>query len=127
MMDVLDKPPGTAGPPTLPPFLRKRGGGGRPKWVILPDLMLAEQATTLLDREHNWITLAYRWMIRLNTETWEGERAFVHTRVYRQWLETYEAKDGLPPHICFGGAIEARDADLTFYPRWVEYAKETFC
>lgn len=128
MNDVIDR----TRPPDLPPFLRKRRGGPNRRVLILPDLLRIEQQTTILDREHNWQTTIYQWMVRVTGENfWDPEAKWelAHTsmRRYRNWLETYEMVDGIPPHIQFCGAIEAGERDETFYPRWREYAKELFC
>lgn len=128
---TIERPPVTGAPPELPPFLRKRRGGPERRVIILPDIVRIEQQTKIYDRENNWITIVYQWMDRVIGEslfdpasTWECTHT--STRRYRQWLETYEMKDGIAPHIQFGGAIEAGTGDPTFHPRWVKYAQETF-
>ncbi len=130
--DLLEERPKLSGqPPVLPPFLRKRGGPER-RVVILPDITRIEGATHLRDYENNWITIVYEWMNRVTTSdsilspNSRWETAHTSMRRYRQWLEIYEAKDGLPPHIQFGGAIEAGEGDPTFYSRWQAYAREMF-
>lgn len=117
-------------PPELPPFLRRRGEPRR-EVIIIPDIWYAEQVMRIHDHENNWITLIYGWMNRVSgggilcpDSRWEG--AHVSTRRYRNWLETYETKSGIPPHIGFGGAIEAGTGDPTFYSRWQDYARGTF-
>lgn len=130
MTALLDKPPVCGAPPPLPPFLRRRGRPER-RTIIIPDIIRIEHATHLRDYENNWITIIYQWMNRVRggglfdpDSRWEC--AHTSTRRYRQWLETYETDDRIPPHISFGGAIEAGQGDPTFYPRWQEYARETF-
>ena len=127
---VLEREP-TTGSPILPPYLRKKGPERR-RVIILPDIIRIEQATDVFDHQNNWKTTVYQWMDRIigdsvfdPTATWQC--AHITTRTYRQWLETYDTENGLPPHISFGGCIVAGEADLTFYPRWLEYAKATFC
>jgi hypothetical protein len=123
---TIERPPTSSVPPELPPFLTKRRGGGRPRRIIMPSMMHVEQVMRLPDREENWYTLIYRWMMRWDLEANEAELTVTSTRRYRQWLETYETDDGIPPHICFGGAIEAGAPDPTFHSRWKKYAQETF-
>jgi hypothetical protein len=130
-MLVVDKPPITGAPPILPPFLTPDKRPER-RIIILPDLCRIESQQVLKDFTHNWQTCISQWMMRItNGSVLEGsgtwEFAHTHTRRYRQWLETYETPDGIPPHIQFGGAIEAGERDTTFYPRWCAWAKETFC
>lgn len=132
MVAVIDKPPIVGGaPPELPPFLRKRRSGPERRQIIMPDMIRLEQQTNLMDQENNWQTTIYQWMVRITGESiWDvdakWELAHTSMRRYRQWLETYEFIDGIPPHVQFGGAIEAGTGDPTFYPRWREYAKEMF-
>lgn len=115
--------PGTL--PPLPPYLQPRKRRGR--YAIVPDIARGEVRTKT--RENNCWTIHYVWMVRieLSSGTVEGP-VHVNTRAYRNWLETYEPPHGIPPHICFGGAVESvGEADPTFHDRWVAYAKETFC
>ena len=127
MNDVMNKPPTTVTPPALPPYLTRKRGPERRRIVIMPDIVMADQVMRLPNVEKNWYTLVYRWMLRVDMDSGMATRTITSTRLYRQWLETYETDSGVPPHIAFGGAIESGEADPTFYPRWVEYAKEIFC
>jgi len=127
MMDVLDKPPVTGGDlPPLPPYLqpKRRGGGGRR--VILPCLMRAHLTLVVPDRRFNWVTIVYHYMTRWDFDEGIVETAIVPTRRYRNWLQTYETDDGVPPHVAFGGKIEPSDPDPTMFERWQRYAKEQF-
>ena len=131
MVEVIERPPAVGAPPQLPPSLRRRRGGPERRTIILPNLFRAESATKIRDLENNWITIIYQWMDRVTGEsvfdlaaTWEC--AHISTRRYRQWLETYQHENGIPPHIGFGGAIMSGEGDPTFYPRWQAYARETF-
>lgn len=113
-----------ASPPDLPPFLTpKRRGRG--EWIIMPDIVGGETATRT--QENNTWTYHYVWMVRMHTETGQIQRAHVNTRLYKSWLETYEMWDNIPPHIQFGGAVEAGESDPEFYNKWIKYAQETFC
>lgn len=132
MSVTIERPPTAGAPPALPPFLQKRRGGPERRVIILPCLLRIEQRTKLLDSANNWQTIVYQWMTRIVGESlWDPEAKWelthTSTRRYRSWLETYEWKDGIPPHIQFGGAIEAGQGDPTFYDRWKAYAKEMFC
>jgi len=120
----------SAEPPELPPFLQRKRGPGR-RVVILPDILRIENQTRIFDRKSNWITIVYHWMNRVTGESifdpaTKWETTHTSTRRYRQWLETYHTDDGIPPHISFGGAIEAGERDETFHCRWQDYARETF-
>jgi hypothetical protein len=75
--------------------------------------------------DEGFITVVYRYMVKLDTRTMEGIMATTATRLYRSWLETYE--HDIPPHICFGGVGWAAPPDPTMFSRWEKYAKETFC
>lgn len=131
MHDLLNKPPISA-PPDLPPFLTKKKGPERRRIIIIPDLRFMEGTyQKVYDHENNWITIIYAYMNRVIGEgifdpSAHWEFANVHTRRYRMWLETYEMKNGIPPHISFGGAIESGQGDPTFLSRWQDYARETF-
>lgn len=129
-MLVIDKPPVAGSPPILPPYLRPKEHPER-KTIIIPDLCRLGSAQLLKDYKNNWQTEIHIWMIRVQGEGMfdagaRWEMAHTQSRRYRQWLETYKTSNGVPPHINFGGAIEAGEGDPTFYPRWVEWATETF-
>lgn len=127
MDDVIDKPPIDAGkPPELPPYLRhKRRGNGPIR--ILPSLGHASLRSKTMDADRTWWTLHFIWMIRVNVETGFVEGP-VHrdSRQYRNWMETYDPPEGVPPHVVFGGAVNPGPPDPTFHSRWVEYVKEHF-
>ena len=127
MSTITIDPPIAGGLPPLPPFLQpKRRDGGR--WIILPDICRLDATDTVFDRNNNWKTDIYRYMSKFDTETKTFiDLAHTSTRKYRQWLETYQTEDGIPPHISFGGAIVAGKGDPTFHSRWKEYALATFC
>jgi hypothetical protein len=121
---TIDRPP-TTGTPDLPPFLRKKGPE-RGRWIIMPDIRLAGCSHQFHSTENNWITVCYTHMIRFRGVFEDLEMSTIYHRRYRNWLETYECPDGIPPHIAFGGAIVAGEADPTFKPRWNEYARLHF-
>jgi hypothetical protein len=110
-------------PPILPPYLR--GPERRREGVfIVPDIRLVETQTRT--RHDNTWTIHYVWMNRVWGFFDKLEIAHVNSRLYRQWLETYEMKNGIPPHIQFGGAVVAGSGDPDFHTRWVAYAQEAF-
>lgn len=118
-------------PPILPPFLRGRRDEPERRIIILPDIIRIEDSESLYDHSNNWITTIYHWMNRVTGECMfspdaRWECAHTSSRRYRQWLETYETKDNIPPHIQFGGAIKSGSGDPTFHSRWLAYARETF-
>lgn len=123
MQDILDRPPIDSEPPELPPFLRKRRGGGG-QWLIMPSIIHLDAFHLMRDTQNNWQTAVYLWMVKWRPESGEMYLAHSHSRKYRQWLETYDYE--VLPHIVFAGALESREADPTFFPRWVEWAKEYF-
>lgn len=132
MENVIDRPPTDTTPPALPPFLTHKRGPERRRVFIVPDICRAEQRTRLFDPTNNWITIVYQWMVRIEGDSVgdpaaEWELAHTSMRRYRQWLETYETDNGLAPNIQFGGGIRSGLADPTFYGRWLEHAKKTFC
>lgn len=116
-------------PPNLPPYFKRRDEPER-RIRIVPSILRMEYSSRIRDYKNNWTTIVYYWMDRIegksifNPTSWNT--AHISTRLYKQWLETYSFKDGIPPHIQFGGAIESGKGDPTFYQRWKEYAKETF-
>jgi hypothetical protein len=111
-------------PPALPPFLRD-GPERKPRCFIMPDISRAEIRTKTV--HDNCYTIHYSWMMRIWGAYESVEVTHVNTRLYRQWLETYRTEHGIPPHIQFGGAVEANPkGDPTFHQRWVEYARSTF-
>ena len=111
-------------PPALPPILG--GGDRRPRREvrIMPDFTMAECRTKT--RHDNCWTLHYVWMVRFEGFFEKLQVAHVNSRVYRRWLETYPMPDGIPPHIAFGGAVEAGKPDPDFYNKWKAYARRTF-
>lgn len=112
-----------SGPPELPPYLRGPERR-RPNIFIVPDIRMCETRTRT--QHDNCWTVHYVWMNRVWGFYEKFEVAHVNSRRYRQWLETYEMKDGIPPHIQFGGAVVAGEGDPEFYNRWAAYARETF-
>jgi len=77
--------------------------------------------------ENNWWTICHVHMVRFRGFFEDMQFSTIYHRRYRNWLETYHMKDGIPPHIQFGGAIVAGEGDPTFHQRWVEFAREHFC
>lgn len=124
MSETIERIRDAAKPPGLPPYLRGHGWR-RSGVVIMPDICHAE-VSTRTQHANTW-TIHYVWMVRLDLDTGHIQRAHVNCRAYRQWLETYLLKDGVPPHIAFGGAVVSSKGDPEFHSRWVEYAKEMFC
>lgn len=130
MIDVIDKPPVSGGLPPLPPFLKPRRKPER-RVVILPAISFITCQKLIKDFENNWQTVVYEYVDRITGESIFDpnvivETAYSHSRQYRQWLETYELKEGIPPHVQFGGAIESGQPDPTFYPRWRDWASKYF-
>ena len=131
VLERTDHTPVDSDLPPLPPYLTRRRGGPERRTIILPDISRVETSIKIYDRQNNWITTIYQWMNRVvgegifdpQSKWWT---AHICTRAYRNWLQTYETKDGIPPHISFGGAIEAGERDITFKDRWTDYARETF-
>jgi hypothetical protein len=76
----------------------------------------------------NWITTRWKAM-----ERWESvgpgieelriSIARIDTDVYLSWVAEIGKRDGVWPHIEFGGAQIAGKGDRTFKARWVEYAR----
>lgn len=96
----------------------------KPKIVIMPDIGRCE-ARTKTAHDNTW-TIHYSWMLRLDCESGEMRSAHVNSNTYWEWLREYEREGDIPPHIQFGGAIEAGEPDPGFYKRWVKYASATF-
>jgi hypothetical protein len=129
-MLVIDKPGSPTNLPPLPPFLRGKPRPERGVYII-PDIIRIEQSQEIMDHQNNWITTIYSWMNRVHgnilfDDNFKLEIAHAHSRTYRQWLETYETKNGVPPHISFSGCIKSGQHDPSFYTRWTEWARETF-
>ena len=104
-------------PPTIVPVPDRREEG---RWVILPDLVFLE--TALRIEYGNFYTTIYHHMIRMQGFFDRVERTTADTPTYQLWLLGYPLKDGVPPHISFGGAIRSiPGGDPTFYSRWIEY------
>lgn len=116
MIGLLERPPVITPP---------REGRRRREWIIMPDITWCE-VRTKTQYENCW-TIHYVWMIRFHGFFEDVEGAHVNSRRYRQWLDTHDMPDGVPPHIQFGGAVVAGERDPTFRARWVEYARRTFC
>ena len=93
----------------------------------MPDITRAEVVHRIRDHQNNWWTLCYVHMMRFRGHFEDMQLATIYHRGYKNWLETYEMKDNIPPHIAFGGAVVAGEGDPTFYPRWQEYARLHFC
>lgn len=112
-------------PPTvLPP----RGEGDRRprrEWIIMPDIRHCEIRTKT--QHNNCWTIHYVWMNKFHGMFEDLQIAHVNSRRYRQWLDTYDMPDGIPPHIQFGGAVVSGTGDPKFHSRWVEYVQRTFC
>lgn len=125
MLETIERPPVT-GTPDLPPFLRPKEPP-RGEWIIMPDIRFGETIHKLPCVANNWWTICYVHMIRFRGFFEDLQCATIYHRRYRNWLETHHTEIGIPPHIRFGGAIEAGEGDPTFYPRWLEYAREHFC
>lgn len=132
-MLTIDKPKNISidsEPPRLPPYLRGKDDRPNRRTIILPNISRIEAAQYYYSTENNWITIIYPWMDRIIGESifdyisWQSTH--ISTRLYRQWLDAYQIKDGIPPHISFGGAIKSGEPDETFYPRWQEYARYMF-
>src|ERR1700741_5558785 len=125
MLQLLDKDIILAEPPQLPPILRDSDKRPERDYVIAPDIMCCEIVTKT--QHDNCYTLHYVWMSRIWGAFEKIEIAHVNSRTYRQWLDTYDMPNGIPPHIQFGGAVVAGARDPTFHARWVAYVRKTFC
>jgi hypothetical protein len=124
MQDVLERDPVMASPPSLPPYLQRRKGPER-RWIVLPDISRCHVTTRTV---HDGVyTIHYVWMARWDLDRGDYEIAHVNTRKYRQWLDTFETDDKVPPHIQFGGAVTADPENpQDIYTPWVEHARRTF-
>ena len=119
--------------PPLPPYLQPKREPER-RVIIVPDILWIERngSFSLKDHENNWETIIHSWMNRIVGESFldpdsKWEMAHSQSRQYRQWLETYPLKDGIPPHIGFGGAIKSvKGGDPTFYEKWKEWTRGYF-
>lgn len=117
--------PAVSDPPNLPPFLK---GPHKPRReiFIMPDV--TRLGTARKTQFENCFTIHYFWMTRVEGLFEKVWCTPITSRVYRQWLETYEMKNDIPPHIAFGGAIKSvPGGDPEFYNRWAAYAKKMFC
>ena len=124
MEDVIDKLPVGTAPPELPPYLR--GKRRRGNIIIMPDVYRSFMYTTTCHED--LYTLHFIWMARWNTDTNEYSVAHVNTRLYRQWLDTYDLTylDGVPPHMSFGGRVGDGECDKETIKNWAEFVKKTF-
>lgn len=124
MHDILDRPPVDNEPPELPPFLRKRGGGGG-KWVLMPVLTPDNCFHTIVDPEKGWTTNVFHFMGRFNVTTGELFVESSGSRKYRSWLDLHPEFE-VPPHITFGGPDVPGTCQFELFERWTEWAKEYF-
>ena len=83
---------------------------------IFPDVMYCERQTVF--EEENTKTIIYTIMNRWDFDNQSLYIASVGTDRYEEWLKEMPPKNGIPPHIQFGGAIVSGESDPTFYHRW---------
>lgn len=90
------------------------------RYHIVPDIRWCHIREEI--RHDNFITIKYQWMNKVHGFFEKVYVAKADSLIYQSWLIGYPLKDGIPPHISFGGGIEPiPGGDPTFYRRWVEY------
>jgi hypothetical protein len=108
-----------ANTPILPPVVIPDRGENR-RWHIIPDILFAFDREVIV--HENFRTLIYKHMNRVFGFWEQFQYALAGSATYKLWLLGYPLKHGIPPHIVFGGAVEAiPGGDTTFHSRWVEY------
>ena len=82
-----------------PPNLNKKKPSNR--YLIIPDIRYMSCPWAMSKTYHdNICTIHWHYMCKIDAETREFiESTHVNTRVYYNWLETYETSDNIPPHI----------------------------
>lgn len=95
-----------------------------PRICIIPDIIRSELSTKTV--HSNTYTIHHAWMIRWNTDSGSVERAHVNTKRYRRWIWKDILFRRIPPHIQFGGAVEAGKGDPEFFNRWEKFVRKTF-